>query len=32
MDWLPYAFYGALVVAVIMSSVAIWALIRNRRI
>jgi hypothetical protein len=27
MDWLPFAFYGALMVAVIMSGVGIWLLL-----
>jgi hypothetical protein len=30
MDWLPYAFYGELVVGVIMSGVGIWLLFRDR--
>jgi len=29
MDWFPYAFYGALVVAAVLSGLAIWRVINK---
>jgi len=31
MDWLPYALYGVLVVAVILLGITAWTLIRDKR-